>query len=176
MILSILYQTELERVKFVLRSYLRTRISKVLTLIWFYRTGECRVLILLTANYCLWYFFNFLDRTVVRVYSQWRTYKETTVKGRIALCWKVWIFHLIETYALCLSFKELYGISILTNRFRPFLVTLGRPDSTTKAVFCLPYHSHSSLRMKWSSVESSAWVCHQGKQDLYPQECFGIFC
>ncbi|KAG0285822.1 GINS complex subunit [Linnemannia gamsii] len=28
-ILSILYQTELERVKFVLRSYLRTRISKI---------------------------------------------------------------------------------------------------------------------------------------------------
>ncbi|KAF9919856.1 GINS complex subunit [Linnemannia zychae] len=28
-ILSILYQTELERVKFVLRSYLRTRLSKV---------------------------------------------------------------------------------------------------------------------------------------------------
>ncbi|KAG0003885.1 GINS complex subunit [Entomortierella chlamydospora] len=28
-IISILYQTELERVKFVLRSYLRTRISKV---------------------------------------------------------------------------------------------------------------------------------------------------
>ncbi|KAF9430116.1 GINS complex subunit [Entomortierella beljakovae] len=29
MIISILYQTELERVKFVLRSYLRTRISKI---------------------------------------------------------------------------------------------------------------------------------------------------
>ncbi|KAI1297402.1 GINS complex subunit [Mortierella claussenii] len=29
MILSILYQTELERVKFVLRSYLRTRLSKI---------------------------------------------------------------------------------------------------------------------------------------------------
>ncbi|KAF9177870.1 GINS complex subunit [Haplosporangium sp. Z 11] len=28
-IISILYQTELERVKFVLRSYLRTRISKI---------------------------------------------------------------------------------------------------------------------------------------------------